>query len=379
MSLRRMNAIAIKEFIQFGRDKTSVALAFGLPVFLIVIIGYAATFDVDHLKMAVCDMSCTTESRQLIAFFEQSEYFVPTYYTSSYAEVVDMIDRGKARVGMIIEPSYARDLRNGRSAQVQFLIDGQDPVVAKTALSTCQVLAIARSAQLNYERLGNTLNGGTGPFGTPYIDLRPRLLYNPEGKSSNLFVPGLIGLILQNILTMLTSFAMLRETERGNFEQLLITPIKPIEMVLGKLIPYVLIGLGEYLTILLIGIYWFKTKMVGDPLTMLVMCFFFILGSVGLGLLVSTIAKTQLQAIEIVICILLPSLVLSGFVFPLEAQPHLISLLGSSLPVTYFIEINRGIMIKGVGYTELVNEITILAVQSLIIILLATLRLKKQF
>jgi ABC-2 type transport system permease protein len=379
MSLRRMNAIAIKEFIQFGRDKTSVALAFGLPVFLIVIIGYAATFDVDHLKMAVCDMSCTTESRQLIAFFEQSEYFVPTYYTSSYAEVVDMIDRGKARVGMIIEPSYARDLRNGMSAQVQFLIDGQDPVVAKTALSTCQVLAIARSAQLNYERLGNTLNGGTGPFGTPYIDLRPRLLYNPEGKSSNLFVPGLIGLILQNILTMLTSFAMLRETERGNFEQLLITPIKPIEMVLGKLIPYVLIGLGEYLTILLIGIYWFKTKMVGDPLTMLVMCFFFILGSVGLGLLVSTIAKTQLQAIEIVICILLPSLVLSGFVFPLEAQPHLISLLGSSLPVTYFIEINRGIMIKGVGYTELVNEITILAVQSLIIILLATLRLKKQF
>lgn len=379
MSLRRMNAIAIKEFIEFGRDKTSVALAFGLPVFLIVIIGYAATFDVDHLKMAVCDMNRTTESRQLIAFFEQSEYFFPTYYASSYAEVVDLIDCGKARVGMIIEPGYARNLHNGRSAQVQFLIDGQDPVVAKTALSTCQILAIARSAQLNYDRLGNTLNGGTGPFGTPYVDLRPRLLYNPEGKSSNLFIPGLIGLILQNILTMLTSFAMLRETERGNFEQLLITPIKPLEMVLGKLIPYLLIGLGEYLTILLIGIYWFNTKMAGDPVTMFVMCFFFILGSVGLGLLVSTIAKTQLQAIEIVVCILLPSLVLSGFVFPLEAQPRLISILGASLPVTYFIEINRGIMVKGVGYAQLVNEIAILAIQSLIIILLATLRLKKQF
>lgn len=379
MSLRRMNAIAIKEFIEFSRDRTSVALAFGLPVFLIVIIGYAATFDVDHLKMAVCDMSCTTESRQLIAFFEQSEYFVPAYYAGSYTELVHLINCGKARVGMIIEAGYAEDLHSGKSAQVQFLIDGQDPVVAKTALSTCQVLAIARSAQLNYDRLGNTLNGGTGPFGTPFIDLRPRLLYNPEGKSSNLFIPGLIGLILQNILTMLTSFAMLRETERGNFEQLLITPIKPLEMILGKLIPYLLIGLGEYLTILLIGIYWFKTKMAGDPVTMSVICFFFILGSVGLGLLVSTIAKTQLQAIEIVVCILLPSLVLSGFVFPREAQPHVISLLGSSLPVTYFIEINRGIMVKGVGYAELVNDIAALAIQSLIIILLATLRLKKQF
>lgn len=377
MSLRRMNAIAIKEFIEFGRDRLSVALAFGLPIFLLIIIGYAATFDVDRLKMAVCDMSCTKESRQLIAFFEQSEYFIPAYYTGSYAETVYMIDSGKARVGMIIEPGYAENLRSGKRAQVQFLIDGQDPVVAKTALSTCQVLAIAGSAQLYYDRLGKTFNGG--PFGAPYIDLRPQLLYNPEGKSSNLFVPGLIGLILQNILTLLTSFAMLRETERGNFEQLLITPLKPLEMILGKLIPYLFIGLGEYLLVLLVGLYWFDTKMVGDPVTMFVMCFFFILGSVGLGLLVSTVAKTQLQAIEIVVCILLPSLVLSGFVFPREAQPGWVSLLGSSLPVTYFIEINRGIMVKGVGYAELVNQIAILAAQSVIIILLATLRLRKQF
>lgn len=378
MSLRRLNAIAIKEFIEFGRDRTSLALAFGLPVFLIVIIGYAATFDVDHLKMAICDMSGTSESRQLIAFFEQSEYFVPTYYTGSYGEVVQLIDCGKARVGMIIEPGYAEDLHSGRSTQVQFLIDGQDPVVAKTALSTCQVLAIARSAQINYDRLGKTITGG-GPFGTPFIDLRPQLLYNPEGKSSNLFIPGLIGLILQNILTMLTSFAMLRETERGNFEQLLITPIKPLEIILGKLIPYLLIGLGEYVTVLWVGIYWFEAKMVGDPVTMFGMCFFFILGSVGLGLLVSTIAKTQLQAIEIVVCILLPSLVLSGFVFPREAQPESIAILGSIMPVTYFIEINRSIMVKGVGYTELAGQIAILALQSLIIIVLATLRLKKQF
>jgi len=374
-----MNAIAIKEFIEFSRDRLSVALAFGLPIFLLIIIGYAATFDVDHLKMAVYDMSRTKESRQLIAFFEQSEYFIPAYYTGSYAETVQMIDCGKARVAMIIEPDYAENLRSGKTAQVQFLIDGQDPVVAKTALSTCQVLAIARSAQLTYERLGNSLGGGTGPFGMPYIELRPRLLYNPEGKSSNLFVPGLIGLILQNILTMLTSFAMLRETERGNFEQLLITPLKPLEMILGKLIPYLIIGLVEYLLVLLVGIYWFDTKMAGDPVTMFLMCFFFIVGSVGLGLLVSTIAKTQLQAIEIVVCILLPSLVLSGFVFPREAQPGWISILGTSLPVTYFIEINRGIMVKGVGYAELVNQIAILAVQSLIIILLATLRLRKQF
>lgn len=379
MSFRRMNAIAIKEFIEFGRDKTSLALAFGLPVFLIIIIGYAATFDVDHLKMAVCDMSCTSESRRLVAFFEQSEYFVPVYYVDNYAEVVNLIDCGKANVGMIIEPDYAENLHSGKSAQVQFLIDGQDTVVAKTALSTSQILAIAHSAQLNQDRLGNTLNGGTGPFGTKYIDLRPQLLYNPEGKSSNLFIPGLIGLILQNILTMLTSFAMLREAERGNLEQLLISPIKPLEIILGKLIPYLLIGLGEYLTILVIGLYWFKTKMIGDPVTMFVICFFFIMASVGLGLLVSTVAKTQLQAIEIVVCILLPSLVLSGFVFPREAQPHIISLMGSSLPVTYFIKINRGIMVKGVGYAELATDIIILAVQSLIIILLATLRLKKQF
>lgn len=379
MSLRRMNAIAIKEFIEFGRDRLSVALAFGLPVFLLVIIGYAATFDVDHLKMAVCDMSRTNESRQLIAFFEQSEYFIPAYYTGSYAEVVHLIDCGEARVGMIIEPGYSENLHSGKTAQVHFLIDGQDPVVAKTALSTCQVLAIARSVQINYDRLGKTISSGIGPFGTPYVDLRPQLLYNPEGKSSNLFVPGLIGLILQNILTMLTSFAMLRETERGNFEQLLITPVKPLEMVLGKLIPYLFIGIGEYLLVLLVGIYWFEAKMVGDLITMFVMCFFFILGSVGLGLLVSTIAKTQLQAIEIVVCILLPSLVLSGFVFPRDAQPGWISFMGSALPVTYFIEINRGIMVKGVGYAELIKEISILAAQSLVIVLLATLRLRKQF
>jgi len=379
MSLRRMNAIAIKEFIEFGRDRLSVALAFGLPIFLLIIIGYAATFDVDHLKMAVCDMSCTNESRQLIAFFEQSEYFVPAYYVGSYAEVVRLIDRGEARVGMIIEPGYGENINSGQSAQVQFLIDGQDPVVAKTALSTCQILAVARSVEINYDRFGVSLDRGIGPFSIPYIELRPQLLYNPEGKSSNLFVPGLIGLILQNILTLLTSFAMLRETERGNFEQLLITPLKPLEMILGKLIPYLFIGLGEYLLVLLVGLYWFDTKMVGNPVTMFVMCFFFIVGSVGLGLLVSTIAKTQLQAIEIVVCILLPSLVLSGFVFPREAQPGWVSLLGSSLPVTYFIEINRGIMVKGVGYAELVNEIALLAGQSLVIILLATLRLRKQF
>ncbi|MGE5404189.1 MAG: ABC transporter permease [Candidatus Saccharibacteria bacterium] len=334
-SVKRINSIVWKEFIQFSRDSASLMLAFVLPVFLLMVFGYAATLDIDHIQMAVFDGCQSAESRKLVAFFEQSGYFVPEAYARSAEEVETMIDKGEVKCGMIIAPDFDYRMQHGEPAQVQMLIDGQDPLVSGTALNISQILALARSGQIMQERLGNTLNGGTGPFARANIDLRPQILYNPDRKTLDLYIPGMIAMIMQSVTVFLTAFALLRERERGNFEQLLITPLRPYELVLGKLFPYIVVGFIEFVLVLAVSVFWFKVQMAGSLFVMFALYVLFLASSLALGMLVASICQNQLQSLMLMIAILLTALILSGFVFPRESMPRFCYWLGGVLPITY--------------------------------------------
>jgi ABC-2 type transport system permease protein len=281
---------------------------------------------------------------------------------ASHDEVIAAIDGGRAKVGIVIPAGFGADL--GRSvAQALVVIDGSDPGVARSALSA----ATTASQTYAVELLGRSVSRrGGGVVQTP-IDLRTRLLYNPNMRSVDFMVPGILGLIMQTQTLLLTAFAVVRERERGTMEQLLVTPIRPWELLLGKITPYVVFALLNIAMILTIGVFWFGVPFKGSLLLLLALSMLFLFSSLGLGLLISTVATTQLQAQQLSALILLPSLLLSGYIFPRESMPRLIRDIGALFPLTYFLQIVRGIILKGVGLSFLSRDVAPLAVFSLVV------------
>ena len=375
MNLQRLKAIIKKEFIQIRRDPPSLVMAFILPLLMLLIFGYAVTTDVDHIKTAVFDQSKSTESRQLVDIFRNTGYFDPDIYVDNSRDMTRLIDRGQARVGIIIPPDYAREMHRGEPAQVQLLVDGSDPLVARTALSTAQVTAQAKSFEIKAKTLQQS---GLSSNLQPAIDLRHRVWYNPNMESMKFNIPGLIGLIMQNITMMLTAFALVRERERGTLEQLIITPVKPAELIVGKLVPYILIAFIDVMIVLGFGMFWFDVPVKGSILQLLGLAFVFLMGALGLGMFVSTVAKTQLQAMQVSFMIILPSVLLSGFMFPRESMPKVIQIIGYVMPLTYFLNILRGIILKGIGITYLWSDILFLTLFGVGILTLSVVRMKKR-
>ncbi len=375
MNIQRLLSIVKKEIIQIRRDPPSLAMAFVVPVMMLLIFGYAVTTDVEHINTAVLDQSNSLESRQLVEVFRNTGYFDTETYVDNFEEMTVLIDSGKARVGIIIPPDYTRKLKRNEQAQLQLIVDGSDPLVARTALSTAQVVAQNEAFGLKVKTLRQA---GLPVNLEPAIDLRFRIWYNPNMESMKFNIPGLIGLIMQNITMMLTAFSMVRERERGTLEQLIITPVKPSELILGKLIPYIIIAFIDILIVLGFGVFWFNVPVNGSVLLLLGLSFIFLMGALGLGMFVSTIAKTQLQAMQVSFMIILPSVLLSGFMFPRESMPKIIQLIGYVIPLTYFLKILRGIVLKGVGLAYLWQDVLLLAVFGIAILTLSIVRMKKR-
>lgn len=371
---RRLMAIIRKEFIQVKRDKASVGIIIVMPLLMMFLFGYAVTTNVNHIAAAVLDLDKSPASRELINSFRESTYFDFSCYVSSQGEINHLIDSGKVKAGLVIPANYARELKRSGSPQVQFVIDGSDPTIARTALNTARILAQGLSLDLRTQYLKRQ---GVSLENVPGIDFRPQVWFNPQLDSIKFNVPGLIGLILQNITVLLTAFSLVRERERGTMEQLIVTPIKPRELIIGKLIPYVFIAFFDVVMVVCVGVFWFKVPVKGSMLFLMLQSVVFLLVALGLGLLISTVARTQLQAMQMTVLLILPSVILSGFIFPREAMPVPIRLLSSLIPLTYFLEILRGVILKGIGLEYLWQNLLILLIFGVATLTIASVRFKK--
>lgn len=374
-------AILLKEFAHIRREPITLFFAFFVPVLQLTIFGYAINTTIDDIRAVVYDLDGREAGRELVAAFENSRKFKVVGRVHDQGSFDYALASGRAKVGIKIPPDYSDRLLRGQQATVQVLIDGSDSQVATTAMNGAALLglmqslgrgrALAESVQLAAAR------DPAGRMALP-IEVRPRLLYNPDLKSAHFFVPGLIGIIMQLVTLFLTSFAIVRERELGTLEQLFVTPVGRAGLLIGKLIPYALIGFVETLIVLVVMVFIFGVPIRGELVLLLGLCLLFLFTALGLGLLVSTLARTQLQAIQFAFLIMMPSILLSGFVFPREAMPAPIYWLSFAIPVTYFLEILRGIILRAATLPDLLPHVTGLAVCCVAILALSIARFRKQ-
>ena len=365
--MNRIRAIAHKEFLHIIRDRRTLMLIVLMPMMQLTIYGYAINTDVKHLATVLYDEDQSPMSRRLVQAFEQSAYFDVTQRVQSPEALRHAIDRGQAKAGLHIPPDFSKDLLAGHGAPLQLLIDGTDSNPANAALNTGQALVTAFMQR-----------EGLLPIHVLPIDFRPRMWYNPDLKSAFFMVPGLVGLLLQLLIPMITATAIVREKERGNIEQLLVTPIKPYELMAGKLIPYVVIGLGIAISIIAAARLLFHVPVRGNPATLLLLTMLFLTVCLGLGLFASTVAENQQQAAQLIMFLAAPSILLSGFIFPRETMPRPIFYLGYMIPLTYFVRIVRGVVLKGLGFVDLWQQIVPLAIMAITVVTLSILKFHKR-
>lgn len=371
----RLFSLIRKEFLQIQRDPRTLILVIVIPVMQLFLLGYAATNDVRNVPLAVLDQDRGPEARALLDAYRVADYFSLAYEVGSEEEMQSLIDLGKARAGLIIPPDYSQQIHSGGSATVAFILDGSDPTVASTSLSAAQLIGQSLATKVMTERLER--RGQTGAIQLP-VDVRTRVWYNPDLVSAYFMIPGVIGMILYALTSILTASAIVRERERGTIEQLIVTPIRPWELVVGKILPYVILAFFNALEVLAIGHWWFKVPIRSDLGLILALSGLFMLTSLGIGLLASTIANTQQEAMLTVWMTLLPGLFLSGFFFPLEAMPKVLQWISYLMPLRYYLTIIRTLLLKGGGVESLSQEILALAIFGFGIMTIAALRFRKR-
>ncbi len=370
--MHRTLAVIRKEFIHIFRDPRTLAVMFLIPVIQLVLLGYAATTDVDHISTAVYDQDRTAQSRELIDTYGVSGYFDINYYVASEEALARLIDGGDARAGLLIPLGYSKELEREGTAQVSVVIDGSDPNIANAALSAATAVGQAKSAEIVQRILG------VDPKELPGLEVRPRVWYNPELASANFMIPGIIGTILQFLTTFLTAMAIVREREQGTIEQLIVTPLKSYELIVGKLVPYVFIAFWDTLEVLAIGSFWFGVPIRGSLLLLLALSVLSLMNSLGLGLFISSVSNTQQESMLLSYFIMLPSIFLSGFFFPIAAMPKVLQYLSYVIPLTYFLVIVRGIILKGIGLELLTEQVIAMAIFGVVILVLAAARFRKR-
>ncbi len=371
----RLFSLVRKEFIQITRDPRTLALVIIMPVMQLFLLGYAANNDVRNVPLAVLDQDRGPEARALLDAYRAADYFRIAYDVDSEDELRALIDGGQARAGLIIPPDYGRQLNGGGAAQVAFILDGSDPTVAATALSAAKLIGQSKSTEIMSERL--TRRGAALQTTLP-IDVRTQVWYNPDLVNAYFMIPGVIGMILYAITSILTATAIVRERERGTIEQLIVTPIRSWELIVGKLLPYTALALFNAVEVLAIGAWWFHVPVRSSVLLILALSALFLMSSLGIGLLASSIANTQQEAMLTVWMTLLPGIFLSGFFFPLEAMPPILRYLSYLMPLRYYLTIIRTLLLKGVGIAEIQNEIIALAIFGVAIMTAAALRFRKR-
>ena len=371
----RLISIIRKEFIQIVRDPRTLILVLVIPVMQLFLMGYAATNDVRNVPLAVFDQDRGSSARSLLDSYRAADYFRIAYDVDSEEELRSLVDSGKARAGLIIPPTYGDQILAGQSAQVAFILDGSDPTVASTALSAAQLIGQSLGTKIAIERLEQR---GQAVSITQPVDVRTQVWYNPDLVSAYFMVPGVIGMILFALTSILTATAIVRERERGTIEQLIVTPIRSWELLVGKLLPYILLAIFNTLEVIAIGAWWFDVPVRSNLSLIMLLSSLFLLSGLGIGLFASTIARTQQEAMLIAWMLLLPSIFLSGFFFPLEAMPRFLQWISYIVPLRYYLVIIRSLMIKGVGIASLVNEIIALTVFGIAIMTIASLRFRKR-
>jgi ABC-2 type transport system permease protein len=371
---RRLAAIILKEFIQLVRDRRTLTMAILMPVIQLFLFGYAITTDVKHLPTAVLDLSRTPESRRLLESFANTQYYDLRFTVRDMDEIEHLINSGKARVGIVIPPDYARRLLNGDQVTVQVLVDASDPMVARSAITTARTLGQLRSFEALIARIPSA--GGAGedlPF-----DVRVRAWYNPDLRSVNFMVPGLLAVVLQLLTMLLTAMAIVRERELGTLEQLVVTPITRAELMLGKILPYVALGYVDITLALLVSSFWFNVPIRGSVLLLYLLTLLFYLSTLGMGILISTLSRNQRQAMQGTFFIVFPSFLISGFLFPREGMPLFLQWLGYLLPLTHFLILVRGIILKGIGLPYLWPQVLPMTALGLAFFIASVLRFQKR-
>lgn len=371
----RLTSLIRKEFIQIKRDPRTLILVLIIPIMQLFLLGYAATNDVRNVPLAVFDQDRGPAARELLDAYRAADYFNLEFYVDSEDQIRDLIDNGNARAGLIIPPDYSENIQSEGNAQVAFVLDGSDPTIASTALSAAQLIGQAKATEVLMER--QSRSGLSMAFNLP-LTVHTQVWYNPDLVSAFFMIPGVIAMILFALTSILTASAIVRERERGTIEQLIVTPIRPWELVVGKLVPYVLLALLNAVEILAIGAYWFKVPVRGSIGLIFLYSGVFLMTSLGIGLLASTLANTQQEAMLTVWMILLPSLFLSGFFFPLEAMPRILQWISYAMPLRYYLVIIRSLMVKGVSSAVLRQELLALIIFGTAIMTIAALRFRKR-
>lgn len=372
----RLFAIVHKEFTHIFRDSRTLSIVLIMPITMLLLMGYAVAVDIEDIPTAVFDQAMDAQSRAFLEKFWQTGFFKPERTAHSRQEIQDLIDEGVVRVGIIIPPGFAANLEAGKPVQVQALIDGSDTTIAQVAQFAAESIGQATAVEIVETRIGK--NGANMPSLVMPILMRPRLLYNPNLDKVNALVPALIGLILQIQSIFLTSFAIVREREQGTLEQLIVTPVKPWELMMGKLVPFVLLAFLNVGLTLAVGYFVFGVEFSGSLPLLLALSIVFLLGSLGTGVLISTVSQTQMQASQLAGFVLLPSLILSGFLIPRDNMPTLAYYAGYFIPLTYFNEILRGIVMKGVGMAFLWKHVVPLSIFGLTVFILSVWRFHKR-
>ena len=370
----RLLSIIRKEFIQIIRDPRTLVLIILMPIMELFLLGYAATTDVKNISLAVWDQSQSTQSRALLDTFRGANYFSVDHFVFSGDEYKSLIESGKIRAALIIPPDYEQRLLEG-NAQVSLVLDGTDATVGGTALSTAKLIGQSYATKVLTEQAA--LTGRPSSFNPP-LDVRTQVWYNPDLIQAYFNIPGVIGMILYFITALLTASSIVRERERGTIEQLIVTPIRPWELVLGKLLPYTIIAFIATIEILVIGHWWFKVPIRGDLGLIFALSGLFIISSLGIGLFASTIANTQQEAFITIMVTMLPTIFLSGFFFPIEAMPVVLQYISAIVPLRYYLVIIRALLLKGVGVAALQTEVIALSIFAVVIMGAAAARFRKR-
>ena len=373
--MRRFRALIKKEITHMIRDPRTLIFIFIMPILQLVLLGYANTTDIKNVSTVIFNQDNSPASRDLLDSFKSTGYFSFNYSVGSQAQVDNLIGGGQAKVGIVIPPNYGANLGSGQRSQALVLIDGSDPTVASAALSAAELAGQAHGVSIKTQQLslqGASIGGGANP-----VDVRTNILYNPDLLGAYSIVPGLIALILFQTATSLTALAIVRERERGTMEQLIVTPIRSWELILAKITPYILVSFADTLLILVLGTLIFGVPIRGSIILLFAMTGLYLLPTLGYGLVISTIARTQQQAQLMVMPLMLPAMMLSGYIFPIASLPIALQYVGALLPTTYFIYIMRAIVIKGVGISLILPQILALSVFSVALLGLAMWRFRK--
>jgi ABC-2 type transport system permease protein len=362
-SLLRMLAIMRKEIRQLRRDRLTFGMIVGIPILQITLFGFAINTDVRHLRAAVADQSGVQLARLLAADAEASQVVRITHRVHTPEQLEDLLRRGDIAVGIFIPADFAARLQDERRVAAQLLIDGSDPLI----------LAAARQLTGLELRYGTAATPQPRP---PLFEIRNH--YNPERRSAVNIVPGLIGVILTMTMVLFTAVAIVRERERGNLELLINTPVRNVELMVGKIIPYIAIGLTQVTIILLLGVFLFHVPIVGSLADVYLAALAFIGANLTMGLTISTLAKTQFQAMQTTFFFFLPSILLSGFMFPFDGMPRAAQIIAEALPLTHFVRLIRGVMLRGAGIGELLPEVGALLVFAGLMLTVAVSRFRKR-